>query len=86
MSQGIQTKTPSLPKALVYTWGDGGNKAKKKKNLLLWNVPTCGSSGDDPSKTQRQNLSGLLQSTFVKQNSGLEHGIVSLLEGIFEQN
>lgn len=30
MSLGIQTKTLSLPKALVYTWGDGGNKAKKK--------------------------------------------------------
>lgn len=31
MYQGIQTKTLSLPKALVYTWGDGDNKAKKKK-------------------------------------------------------
>lgn len=33
MSLGIQTKTLSLPKALVYTWGDGGNKAQKKKKF-----------------------------------------------------
>ena len=38
MYWGIQTKTLSLPKALVYTWGDGDNKAKKKKKISSYGV------------------------------------------------
>ena len=59
---GYSNQNTSLPKTLIYTWGDGGNKAKKKV-LLLRSLPSCGSRRDEPSKIQRQTIWGLLQST-----------------------